>query len=317
MADSAAVRARRYRARKGIKARGTGTGWPPEWAANDAAAGRRKFERKHGLNPGICSECGGPMHVGPSSAPPDRRRCRDCQRARPKNPVPPSRPCVVCGRVFQPQPTAPGQESCSRDCAGFRRRREMQPCEACGALFRAHKRHGQEVRCCSRECGFELQRRESTRETWPSCRIAVLTCGECGELFTSHGGRLLCGDVCRRKRASRISSEGIMRRYREDPEFRDRVISRAQNRHARKLGLDEITRPAALVAYLMERDQRRCGICRKPIRAKTGPRRPSVDHIIPLSRGGQHELSNLQPAHYVCNLSKNNGGGGEQLLLVG
>jgi 5-methylcytosine-specific restriction endonuclease McrA len=136
-------------------------------------------------------------------------------------------------------------------------------------------------------------------------------------LFTSHNGQLLCGAVCRRRRQSRLTAETIKRRYREDVEFRDQVISKAQNRRVRDLGLDEITRPAALLTYLMERDRKRCGICREPIRAKTGPRRPSVDHIVPLSRGGQHELSNLQAAHYVCNLAKNNGGGGEQLLLVG
>lgn len=45
--------------------------------------------------------------------------------------------------------------------------------------------------------------------------------------------------------------------------------------------------------------------------------RPSIDHIVPLSQGGTHELANVQLAHYRCNLSKNNRGSGEQLLLIG
>jgi 5-methylcytosine-specific restriction endonuclease McrA len=106
-----------------------------------------------------------------------------------------------------------------------------------------------------------------------------------------------------------------MRRYYSDPEFRDLVLSESHNRHAARLGLATIKSPASLISYLMERDHRRCGICGEPIRAKTGPRRPSIDHIIPKSRGGEHELANLQAAHYVCNLSKGNRGGGQVLLF--
>jgi 5-methylcytosine-specific restriction endonuclease McrA len=92
------------------------------------------------------------------------------------------------------------------------------------------------------------------------------------------------------------------------------MLARAHARRADKLGLGDLK---ITIAYLVQRDKGRCGICRKPVRAKQGPRRASLDHIIPLSRGGTHTLANVQLAHYVCNLSKNNRGGGEQLLLVG
>jgi len=32
----------------------------------------------------------------------------------------------------------------------------------------------------------------------------------------------------------------------------------------------------------------------------------TVDHIIPLSRGGEHIFSNVQPAHLKCNIEKGN-----------
>jgi 5-methylcytosine-specific restriction endonuclease McrA len=105
-----------------------------------------------------------------------------------------------------------------------------------------------------------------------------------------------------------------MKRYHSDPEFKDRVLSNSHNRKARKLGLGSA---AVTLGYLMKRDGQRCGICRKLIRAKTGPMRASIDHIVPLSRGGTHELANIQVAHYRCNLRKHNGGGDEQLLLFG
>lgn len=72
-----------------------------------------------------------------------------------------------------------------------------------------------------------------------------------------------------------------------------------------------------LLAYLIVRDHGKCGICRKPVRARKGPRMPSIDHIVPLSLGGSTELANVQLAHLWCNQSKNNRGGGEQLLLFG
>ena len=43
-----------------------------------------------------------------------------------------------------------------------------------------------------------------------------------------------------------------------------------------------------------------CGICKKYILGKF-----HVDHIIPLSRGGEHSYANVQAAHPLCNQKKN------------
>lgn len=49
----------------------------------------------------------------------------------------------------------------------------------------------------------------------------------------------------------------------------------------------------------------RCGICGGPLdMAATGALGVSVDHIVPVSKGGAHELGNLQPAHSRCNTLK-------------
>ncbi len=51
-----------------------------------------------------------------------------------------------------------------------------------------------------------------------------------------------------------------------------------------------------------------CQHCKKRVNRKLrwpDPLSPSLDHIMPLSKGGAHIYSNVQLAHFVCNVSKN------------
>lgn len=57
------------------------------------------------------------------------------------------------------------------------------------------------------------------------------------------------------------------------------------------------------------RDNWVCGICGTPIdKTKTfpSPASPSLDHIIPMSKGGPHTRQNTQAAHLSCNAGKKN-----------
>jgi 5-methylcytosine-specific restriction endonuclease McrA len=59
-----------------------------------------------------------------------------------------------------------------------------------------------------------------------------------------------------------------------------------------------------------ERDQWTCQLCREPVaRAEVvpHPQAPTIDHIVPLARGGTHEPANVQLAHYRCNSIKSDG----------
>lgn len=69
-----------------------------------------------------------------------------------------------------------------------------------------------------------------------------------------------------------------------------------------------------------DRDGWRCGLCATKVDRTLPyphPKSASLDHIVPLSVGGKHVLTNVQIAHFGCNMAKGNRGGGEQLLLVG
>ena len=58
------------------------------------------------------------------------------------------------------------------------------------------------------------------------------------------------------------------------------------------------------------RTQTVCGICGAPVdltKKSPDPLSPTIDHIIPVSRGGHpSDLSNLQLAHRWCNREKSN-----------
>jgi len=62
------------------------------------------------------------------------------------------------------------------------------------------------------------------------------------------------------------------------------------------------------IAIVFERDEGLCGICAEAIDlALDWPHRMSLtlDHIVPLARGGEHSYQNSQVAHAVCNSRKN------------
>jgi 5-methylcytosine-specific restriction endonuclease McrA len=69
---------------------------------------------------------------------------------------------------------------------------------------------------------------------------------------------------------------------------------------------------------VFEWDGYRCHLCGGMTdRTKTvpHPKAPTVDHVIPLASGGTHEPTNCRTACFLCNVVKQNQGGGEQHVL--
>lgn len=121
------------------------------------------------------------------------------------------------------------------------------------------------------------------------------SCNECRRRFVGVAGSRYCSADCHRKSSNRRKSEA--RRARTYGSFGSAV--------------DRIK--------VFESDGYRCHLCGKKTdkrRAVPHPKAPTVDHIVPLSRGGVHEPSNCRTACFSCNVLKGNRGGGEQLLLI-
>jgi 5-methylcytosine-specific restriction endonuclease McrA len=64
---------------------------------------------------------------------------------------------------------------------------------------------------------------------------------------------------------------------------------------------------------IANRDGWKCHICRKQVTFTT----KSIDHLIPLSKGGSHTRANVALAHLVCNRRRGGGYLPAQLLLIG
>ena len=78
----------------------------------------------------------------------------------------------------------------------------------------------------------------------------------------------------------------------------------------------ELVDPLAIA----KRDKYKCHICRKRVNMNlehNDKYSPTMDHLIPISLGGDHSYANIRLAHRTCNSSKGNRAVNEQLLLFG
>lgn len=154
-------------------------------------------------------------------------------------------------------------------------------CQECGVSFTRKRRSDVDARFCSNRC-------RSMGKVFPShvkrARPQVsLACMECGVTFTGTPGRRFCTPA----HATRFCA--------------------TEARHRRRAakygkGVERISDQAVFV-----RDGWLCGICGLLIDRelpRTSQIGATIDHIIPLSRGGAHKLSNLQAAHRTCNQRK-------------
>jgi hypothetical protein len=276
-----------------------------------------------------CSACGKRVYRGTGSRP--EITCQECRRQSPEYQRRQQRQsagpatCPICDKGFQQN--RPDQRYCSKACrnrrpnggrseaARERERQRIRPPRICPVCDQQYHPTVHRQVTCSRICTGTLRRQQRGTFKWPASRIYLARCSICSRAFSSRRSRKTCGDECRRKQQSRAVSAWIKQRYHTDPAFRDQMLANSHARRASKLGLEGSKQ--VLLGYLVKRDKGRCGICHRPVRAKRGPMRPSIDHIIPLSRDGTHDLANVQLAHFRCNLEKHNAGGGEQLLLIG
>lgn len=192
-----------------------------------------------------------------------------------------SKSCAICLQQYFSH-EAPGLVC--MDCALGYKEKLIPTCGRCGISISG-------MRAGSKRCS---DCRERTAPIYPNVQCANPACAK---IFTQRkAGQQSCGNSC----AQRIWKSANP----QSEEWNDRRRANYQKRRALKRLL-----PAENVIsrVVFERDGWICGICSDPVSegiAWPDPLSPSLDHVVPLARGGHHTYQNTQLAHLRCNMSK-------------
>lgn len=276
-----------------------------------------------------CIQCGMPVSRTPGARGKSptfcSKRCGELHR-RSSNltrPIPDLKVCSKCGHALPG--TAFGRRrdgGLNSACTGCRRGRPgLASCQWCGVSFQP--KHYHEQTCCSRECGFAWLNVQ--RWIGKTCPLRIRTCPFCNCEFYSRGRSPFCSDICHKAKMKQDRTLGgvapilsmvcghcgksvIYQRLGAPRAYCSLHCARAangRNRDARKRGA--FVAPVRR-ADIWKRDGGRCQLCRRKIKPNLkAPHHQSLtlDHIVPLAKGGTHEPSNVQLAHFICNVRKN------------
>ena len=215
-------------------------------------------------------------------------------------------------------------------------------CKECGSSIDATNPRGPRPKYCSMACAKRASAITRNPEKYEALKAEkraanaakprpVLTCSVCRESFAAGKTTIkFCSSRCSNKnldlnnpiRCSEadcdrgVRGKGLCAMHwrrlaraegREaNPAWDDNRRAHYHKRRAQKLGTQvEDLRPIDI----FERDIWLCGLCVTPVDPESAwpdPMSPSLDHILPLSKGGTHTYENVQLAHLTCNVSKGN-----------
>jgi 5-methylcytosine-specific restriction endonuclease McrA len=210
----------------------------------------------------------------------------------------------------------------------------LTECQNCGTPLTANVGKGRPKRNCSRLC------RERHRQNQKRKPLATHNCEHCGKHFaTNYVKPRFCSKQCRqivnkiegKTRFERKQQQKYPGGIRTTPcswckeprtwKIGESVITayhpkctiearRARYRIKTVKRQSQLQKPSRLAADEVVRVYgSNCAICNDPIDLalkRTSPRGLTVDHWIPLSKGGSDNISNLRPAHWSCNRKKSN-----------
>lgn len=213
------------------------------------------------------------------------RACRDAHSRQVRSSISSERRCAQCGMKLNMLQVGTACRFCSMKCARAARRSlkgTVRQCVVCGAEFEPYQR---EQSCCSQRCGSIKAMRTQKERGIPTRSMICTRCGKTFEVpqYTGAVRWVMCPS-CRREC--------------------DRDRCRRRRTLTADLLMDEI-----IDHEVFERDRWICQLCGEPVSPECrwpDPLSPSIDHIVPLSMGGEHSIDNVQLAHLGCNSRKGN-----------
>lgn len=206
--------------------------------------------------------------------------------------------CPICSGPVVNHPNGRQRITCSAECRNkwdYKKKLSNKPvtynsCKTCGTQFQVK---AQTRVFCSKSCSYE-HTKARVLKSWHESKkhrphFKEIECSYCSRPVTvpsSFTQKMVSHPECkaeRKKARNRIKSTR-RRGYR----------ATLRNLSVEKMG---------------DRDNWTCHICNDPV----NPLLPSnhregasVDHVIPLSRGGSDEPENLKLSHWICNVRKSN-----------
>lgn len=203
-----------------------------------------------------------------------------------------TRECIVCGKAFTTW--LPQKKTCSDECKevnkknhdkGRARNSKKTPEEQHRQWIRRRYGSKDNYQKWLAEQDILKQKRKQERLAEKEAHHRYGECVVCGKTFETYNPRQkTCSKACGRRYAN----------------------ARKQNRIPKEQIIDsDITLEA-----LYRRDSGVCYLCGKQCDwndkdgNKVGPSYPSIDHLIPVARGGLHSWSNVRLAHFKCNADK-------------
>lgn len=279
-----------------------------------------------------CENCGGEF----GGNQPKKRFCSEaCQRAEYGRRIrgdkerrlksAPERVCENCGVAFKRRPDKKNAARfCSRAC-GYAAKANVQWADPIvddelRAQAEAQRFSIKIAKCLCVDCGERFRAKSLATKRCASCAMAkyiadndngrdrsARPCATCGVVFSPEYGdrrRIYCSSDCSRVAAVEASKE---------------TGRKAANRLTRRLAERAATVEQVNPLKVFDRDKWRCQLCGvrtpKRLRGTCEPNAPELDHILPISLGGEHSYRNTQCACRKCNGSKGATPMGQMLLF--
>jgi 5-methylcytosine-specific restriction endonuclease McrA len=205
--------------------------------------------------------------------------------------------CLWCNAVLDQRGAGNPKKFCSRKhAADYRQANFPKPkvpqlklvCLFCFTDFMSNRK---QARFCSALCRatYYQASKKAKRESL-GARVYSAECDRCKQLIVSDSiiGTTVYGRFCR-------PCALVRRRER----YRIKTAKRQKVMNPLRISAD----------VLIERDGNLCHICNQEIDlslARNSRFGATIDHVIPLSKGGVDELANLKLAHWICNIKKGN-----------
>ncbi|MEX5913845.1 HNH endonuclease [Staphylococcus ureilyticus] len=195
-----------------------------------------------------------------------------------------SKECVRCGKTFYPSNYGSQiQKFCSDNSRqhnfweGKERPKKLSNCQYCDTEFEV----GRRKTYCSEECAKKHNNLEKKKKwRFKKCRY-------CEKWRYGFNGKY-CSEQCR-KRAKRI----------KDELSKSERLKRARSNGQFDADID--------IYKLIERDGGRCYLCGDDVLFSyhyNHPKYPTIEHVMPISKGGAHSWDNVKVACRECNTYK-------------